>query len=340
MTKKQAIEAFRHELRKRGKAYSTEKTYLYWLGQYSEWLKSNAGAGPVEWLSYLADPQTPGVNPIAVSTQKQALNAVAKFHQWVLKRPRENWNFKPARNHRKIPDFLTHSECHALFGQMRGVPQLQAQLMFGTGLRVSEALALRVKDLDFQNFTVTVRDGKGSKDRVLPMPRCLADQLQEQVEKAHYFWKLDRDENNPAPYLPASLEKKLGKQVKGFSWFWIFPASKLSTDPRSGIVRRHHLSDRGVAKAIKVAAKRAGITKRVHPHILRHSFATESLRGGLDIKSLATLMGHKSTATTEIYLHCLPDIAFRAVSPLDAAPSNVTPFVENLPAIAPVSVAR
>jgi site-specific recombinase XerD len=248
------------------------------------------------------------------------------FHRWVLKRDREEWNFKPARPSRKVPDFLTLPELHLLFGQMSGVPQLQAQIMAGTGLRVSECLSLRIKDLDFRSGGITVRNGKGGKDRTVGMPKCLVSQLQEQIEKAEHFWKVDRKTSNPAPYLPESLEKKLGKQTTEFPWFWLFPASKLSKDPRSGIIRRHHLTDRGVAKAIKIAAAKAGIQKRVTPHVMRHSFATESLRNGLDIKSLATLLGHKSTATTEIYLHALPDLAFRAVSPLDAQPQSLIAF--------------
>ena len=209
---------------------------------------------------------------------------------------------------------------------MKGTPQLQAQLMFGTGLRVSEMLALRVKDLDFGNRTITVRDGKGGKDRVTPMPRRLEAHLKEQVEKARHWWTVDRTAGNPPPFLPNSLQKKLGGQVSELPWFWVFPASNLSKDPRSGIVRRHHLTDRGVAKAIKVAASRARLQKRVHPHMLRHSFATECVRNGVDIKTLSVLLGHKTTATTEIYLHCLPAVAAQVASPLDMEPSNVVPL--------------
>lgn len=323
MTKTEALYRFRHEIRKRNKAYTTEKTYLHWISRYSDYLRIHPGDGPDDYLTFLADPPDRAAHPVSMSTQRNALNALAKFHEWVLDRPMGKLTFQPARKHRKVPDFLTLSECHSLFGQMKGIPQLQSQLMFGTGLRVSECLALRIKDLDFSHHTLTVRDGKGGKDRVVPLPRCLVPDLLEQIEKANHFWKVDRTAGHPAPYLPDSLARKLGRQASEFPWFWLFPASGLSTDPRSGIVRRHHLTDAGIAKAIRIATRRAGLTKRVTPHVMRHSFATQSLQNGLDIKSLATLLGHKSIATTEIYLHCLPSLAFRAVSPLDQPTGNI-----------------
>ena len=201
MTKTEAIERFRHEIRKRNKSLSTEEKYCYWIGRYAEWLRAHRDQGPGEWLSYLADPQVPGVNSVSASTQRNALNALAKFHQWVLERDMGKLDFKPSRQSRKIPDVLSHSECHAMFGQMSGIPQIQAQIMYGSGLRISEVLRLRIKDLDFDRHTLTVRCSKGEKDRITQMPRCLVDQLKEQIEKAEHYWNVDQREKNPPPEL-------------------------------------------------------------------------------------------------------------------------------------------
>jgi len=316
MNKTEAVEKTIETCRSRNMAFSTERTYAHWVGKFAEWKRQNPSEGLQEWLSGMA----PSVAP---KTQAQALNAVVFFYKRVLEKEVGKLDFKPACRNRKIPDFLTERECHLLFGQMNGVAQLQAQLMFGAGLRKTEMLSIRVKDLDFESFTITVRNGKGGKDRVVPLPRSLSADLKEQCEKARYWWDMDQKQGNPPPYLPNSLLKKLGSQTAEFGWFWIFPANNLSVCPRSGVRRRHHITDRCVSRALKVAASRAGIMKRVHPHVLRHSFATSLLRNGMDIRSLASLMGHKSTETTEIYLHCLPDIGVRAVSPLDISPSNV-----------------
>lgn len=304
-------------------ALTTERTYQYWVGQYCDWKRLHPQLGLEDWLTDLAP-------DVAESTQCQALNALVFFHRRVLGREVGQLDYKPARKPRRVPVVLMHEECHRLFGQMSGVTQLQAQLMYGTGLRVSEMLAIRIKDIDFATKTITVRGGKGDKDRAVPLPQALRSGLEEQSEKARHWWQVDRKAGNPAPYLPDSLARKLGDQTMSFPWFWVFPATGLSRDPRSGIVRRHHLTDRGVAKAIRRAAIRARISKRVSPHVMRHSFATAMLLSGIDIKSLSVLMGHASTRTTEIYLHCIPHIAFRAVSPLDAPAatpgSTILPF--------------
>lgn len=337
MNKNEAIEAVKTRSREMGHSLSTEKTYAHWIGRYCDYMNYHRDGSPDGFLNGLATGLM-GKPPVSPKTQKQALNALNHLYKHVLKRDMGKLQFRYSEKSRRVPVFVTHSECHTLFGQMSGVTQLQAQLMYGSGLRVSEMLRLRIKDLDFQNHTIIVRSGKGDKDRTVPMPISLADQLREQVEKSAHWWKVDREQGNPPPEISQSLAQKLGRQITEFSWFWLFPASNLSTCPRTSITRRHHLTNAGIAKAMKAAASRSGIRKRISPHVMRHSFATESLRNGLDIKSLATLLGHKSTATTEIYLHCLPDLAFRAISPLDTAPSNIAGNIAPFPAPALTAV--
>jgi integron integrase len=331
MNKKQAIEATIRKCRERSLALETERTYQYWVGQFCDWKRLHPTGGLEDWLSDLAP-------RVAVATQCQALNALVFFWRHVLRREVGELNYKPARKPRRIPTVLMPEECQALFAQMSGVAQLQAQLMFGSGLRVSEMLGLRVKDLDFATGTIIVRGGKGDKDRSVPMPRALRPALEEQIEKTEHWWRVDREAGNPAPYLPPSLARKLGSQTTAFPWFWVFPAQGLSRDPRSGVERRHHLTDRGVAKAISLAARRARLAKRVSPHVLRHSFATAMLLAGMDLKSLSVLMGHSSTRTTEIYLHCIPHVSMRAVSPLDQGPvggAAILPF-SPMPSVEPM----
>ena len=320
MNKREAIEATKQVAKQRNCKWETGEAYSVVVGKYCDFLRANPGKYIDDYLSTLAEQNYSG------STQHGELCALVFFYKRVLKKKVGKLNYRQASKHVKAIDYLTHAECHRLFGQMSGITQLQAQLMYGTGLRVGELLALRIKDLGFDTNTITVRDGKGGNHRTVPMPKSLKAQIEEQKEKAKYYWQVDRDRNNPPPYLPDPLLKKIGGQAKDFTWFWLFPASNLSKDKESGIVRRHPLTASGIRKALGIAAKRAGIEKRVHPHVMRHSFATQCLLNGMDIKNLATLMGHKSTATTQRYLHCIPDFAFRAVSPLDSEPGGIIPF--------------
>lgn len=326
MKKSEALELMARRCRERNLALTTERTYCHWVSEFCRWKLlaiENLNGGVADFLSWLA-----GDRQVAVQTQKQALNALVFFYRHCLEKDVGKLNFQGARQYRRVPVWLSRSEADRLFSEIRGVvPQIQAQLLYGAGLRVTEMLTLRIKDLDFEAATITVRGGKGDKDRTVPMPQALKLCLRGQVDRSAELWKVDRAAGNPAPEIAASLARKLGRaQMESFGWFWLWPAAGLSRDPRSGIVRRHHLTDRGIGKAIKEAARRSGILKRVTPHVLRHSFATALLLAGWDIKSLSVLMGHQTTATTEIYLHCLPQLAGRVTSPLDMLPSNVIPM--------------
>lgn len=324
MKKAEAIEATRKRCRERNMSYNTEKTYVHWVHRFCDWKRQveNRALGLAQYLDFLGQ-------QVSISTQKQALNALVFFYRQVLDRDPGPLNFRNARKPGRVPQCLTADECEQLFEHMRGLPKLQAMLMFGSGLRIGEVLALRVKDIDFQHGTLTVRGGKGDKDRIVPLPRRLEKALHYQIDQvAKPKWEHDRKHDHPAPYLPDSLVRKLGDQVTEFEWFWLFPANQLSVCPRTKIRRRHHVTDRSVSKAISRARKMAGLRKRVTPHTLRHSFATAMLLAETDLKSLSVLLGHTSTRTTERYLHALPQLAHRTQSPLDAPPqtSKIVPF--------------
>lgn len=321
-TVEEAMDACEKRCRDRQFRPNTIRRYRGIVGKFAGWKKrpANHRKSLDDYLSEMAP-------RCAKATQALNLNALVFFYREVLGREVGQLRFKPARKPKRVPVCLTSGECHQLFDQMTGrVPLLQAKLMYGTGMRVGEMLALRIKDVDFGMETITVRGGKGDKDRVVPLPKSIRTDLENQVRFSQPFWETDQREGNPPPYLPDSLARKLGAQIAEFPWFWLFPARGLSTDPESGIIRRHHLTDRGVAKAIGVAARRAGLMKRVTPHVLRHSFASQVLLQGMDIKNLAELMGHATIRTTEIYLHVIPRLANRVLSPLDVEPSNVIPM--------------
>lgn len=317
MKKTETLELVTRRARERNLALATERTYRDWIGRFCDWkLRGNLAGGPQEYLSWLA-PQC------AEKTQRQALNALAFFYQHCLGKEMGELSYRPAEKARRVPVWLMPEEVSRLLVAMPPLARLQAELMYGSGLRVSELLGLRIKDVDLAAGTITVRGGKGDKDRVTVLPRACEDGVREQVERARVLWQWDCDRGTPPPYLEPSLARKLGRQIGEFLWFWLFPSAKLSTCPRSGIVRRHHLTEQGVNHALRKAGRLARIDKRLSAHVLRHSFATAMLMNGLDVRSLAELLGHTHVSTTEIYLHCLPQLAARAVSPLDAVPGNV-----------------
>lgn len=320
MKKSVALDLVTRRARERNLALETERTYRLWVASFCDWkLRGNREGSVGEFLSWLAP-------RCAVKTQRQALNALVFFYKHCLQKDLGVLDFRPAERPRRVPVWLMPDEVARLLAAMPPLPRLQAELMYGAGLRVSEMLALRIKDLDYGAGTITVRGGKGDKDRVSLLPKASVDGLRDQVERARALWEWDQRHGTPPPYIPESLGRKLGRQVGEFAWFWVFPSGKLSSCPRSGIVRRHHLTEQGINHALKRAARMARIEKRVSAHVLRHSFATAMLMNGMDVRSLSELMGHAHVETTEIYLHCLPQLASRAVSPLDVAPRNVVAF--------------
>jgi integron integrase len=205
-----------------------------------------------------------------------------------------------------------------LLAQVDGTPGLMLGLLYGSGLRLMECLRLRVKEVDFERGTLMVRDGKGGKDRVAMLPDTLRAGLVDHVERLRERWRQDVEEGLDGVWLPGALEVKAQNMGKEWGWQWVFPARSPSVDPRSGAKRRHHLSDNALHRTVKVAAERAGISKAVSCHTLRHSFATHLLEAGTDIRTVQELLGHSSVETTQIYTHVMQKPGIGVRSPLDS----------------------
>jgi integron integrase len=306
------------EIRRRAYAISTEQTYEHWLFSYIAFHNGRdpremSGGDIVKYLEYLAVERN-----ISASTQNLALNALVFFYQEVLHRPLgELVDFTRARRSRRLPVVLSRQEIGGLLGQLKGTSWLMAALQYGTGMRLMECIRLRVQDIDFAYQQIFVRAGKGMKDRVVPLPGRLVDQLKEHLETIHQLHKDDLANGYGEVYLPGALAKKYRNAEKDWRWQYVFPSGKLSVDPRSGVVRRHHLHERSLQKAISKAARKAKIYKRVSSHTLRHSFATHLLEDGYDIRTVQELLGHANVSTTMIYTHVLNRGGRGVKSPLD-----------------------
>jgi len=223
----------------------------------------------------------------------------------------------------RVPVVLSTAETTRLFSHLKDRYQLAARLQYGAGLRLSELVRLRIKDIDLDRGTVTVRQGKGDKDRTTVLPKSLLRDLGHQIEHARELWQKDRDAQRPGIFIPGALGRKFSKAGESFAWFYLFPATKESLDPESKIKRRHHLHGTVYNKAIKRAAEKAGIEKRVTSHALRHSFATHLLEAGTDLRTIQELLGHEDITTTEIYLHVAIGVhGLGVISPLDAVASG------------------
>ncbi len=266
-------------------------------------------------------PRLANERKVSVSTHRQALAALLFFYGKVLctDLPRLQEIGRP-RPSRRLPVVLTPDEVVRILGFLEGEHRLFAQLLYGTGMRISEGLQLRVKDLDFDHGTIIVREGKGSKDRALMLPESLAPSLREQLSRARAWWLKDQAEGRSGVALPDALERKYPRAGHSWPWFWVFAQHTHSTDPRSGVVRRHHMYDQTFQRAFKRAVEQAGITKPATPHTLRHSFATALLRSGYDIRTVQDLLGHSDVSTTMIYTHVLKVGGAGVRSPLDALP--------------------
>ena len=257
---------------------------------------------------------------IAASTYNQCLNALSFFMRHVFgidTRERLDGIERPTRPIR-LPAVISHSEAMALIGRLDGIYKLMASLMYGAGLRVAECSRLRLKDVDLEMGRLEIRDGKGGKDRVVPLPKGCIPGLREQFGICRELWEGDRRCGVAGVYLPGAMARKAPKAPLELGWQWLFPSHKLSTDPRSGTVRRHHVHEAGIGKAIKKAAVGAGITKRVSSHTLRHSFATTLLQRGTDIRTIQELLGHSDVRTTMIYTHVVGSPGVTVCSPLDS----------------------
>ena len=305
-------------IRSRHLAWTTEKTYRHWARRWVAFCAPKpaeelAGEDVRNFLTHLAVKER-----ISAATQRQALNAQVFLLREVFRREvGDLGDFARSPRHRNVPSVLSREECRRLFAQLDGTTRLMAELMYGAGLRLNELLRLRVKNVDLERLQLSVRAGKGNKDRLTMIPRSLAGRLAEHRERLRDLHAKDREAGQPGVELPEALERKWPKAGEKFEWYWFFPSRNLARDPRSGIVRRHHVLDERMQRAIREGAARARLDKRVTPHTLRHSFATHLLEGGTGIRDLQDLLGHSDISTTEIYLHTAKQTGVGIRSPLD-----------------------
>jgi integron integrase len=308
------------ELRSRHYEWRTEQAYRMWAKRFAEWLEKRGGsvlsASEIELRNFLSDLATR--QRAAAATQRQALNAIVFLVRETLGRPLEDFSgFTRARVVKRVPVVLSRVECQRLLGAMDGTMRLMAELMYGSGLRLMELLSLRVKDVDLDRRQLVIRQGKGGKDRVTVLPESLVERLLAHVEKLRGLHAQDREAGWPGVWLPEGLERKYPKAGESWEWQSFFPSRQQMRDPRTRLLRRHHVLDATFQNVIKQATIRAGLNKRVSPHVLRHSFATHLLESGTDIRTVQDLLGHKDVATTQIYTHVMQKPGLGVKSPLD-----------------------
>jgi integron integrase len=299
-------------------SYQTEKTYIYWIRRYilfhNKRHPQEMGSVEIEaFLTYLAVQEN-----VAASTQNQALHAILFLYKEVLKQELDlKVDAVRAKKTKYLPTVLTKEEVLAIIKQLSGVHQLLIKLLYGTGLRLSEGLSLRVKDIDFAQNQIIVRDTKGNESRVTMLPESIAEELKIHLQSVKVTHQQDLQKGYGSVYLPFALEKKYPRAKYDWIWQFVFPSFGLSKDPRSGEVRRHHLHQSSLQKALKQAVMKVGIDKKVGCHTFRHSFATHLLQNGYDIRTVQELLGHKDVKTTMIYTHVLNRGGRGVRSPLD-----------------------
>lgn len=300
------LDRVRDAIRQRHYSYRTEQAYLHWIRRYIYFHEKQhpAGLGATEvtaFLTHLARDRS-----VAAATQNQALSALLFLYGQVLgvKLP---WMDDIVRAKRpvRVPVVLTCEETAALLGQLQGVKWLMASLLYGAGLRLNECLRLRVKDIDFGFGQLVVRDGKGAKDRVTMLPKSLIEPLRDHLVRVWQLHERDLRAGYGTVQMPDAIERKYPNANREWGWQYVFPSGRLSTDPRSGVVRRHHVFDSVLPRAVGAAARTAGIIKAVGCHVLRHSFATHLLQSGYDIRTVQELLGHADVSTTMIYTHVM-----------------------------------
>jgi integron integrase len=312
------LDQTREALRVKHYAIRTEQAYVDWIKRFIRYHANRhprelGGAEVAAFLTYLAVDQH-----VAASTQNQALAALLFLYRDVLQQellyPIDTVRAKESQH---LPAVLTKEEVRRVIAQLSGIYQLLAKLLYGSGLRLLEALRLRVQDLDFERRAIIVRDTKGNEDRVTMLPDSLIEPLKEHLRRVKRLHEEDLAKGLGAVYLPDALDRKLPNAAREWLWQYVFPSDRLSVDPRSGAVRRHHADESGLQRAVRQAAQRAGIDKRVTCHTFRHSFATHLLENRYDIRTVQELLGHKDVKTTMIYTHVLQRGGLAVRSPLD-----------------------
>jgi integron integrase len=315
---KKLLDQYSEFLRNRHYSLRTEKTYIGWVRQYILYHQKRhpreMGVAEInDFITYLVNQKT-----VSASTQNQAISAILFLYRNVLGIQLDEKALiliRPTKP-KRIPTVLSKDEAKKVIANMDGIYKLMTQIMYGSGLRLMEVMRLRVKELDFANRQIIVRDGKGENDRLTMFPDILLEPLRLHLKQVKAQHELDLAKGYGTVYLPYALERKYPNANREFAWQYVFPAPDLSIDPIRGIKQRHHLNESNLQKAVKQAARGAQINKPVSPHTFRHSFATHLLENGYDIRTVQ-LLGHKDVKTTMIYTHVLQRGGLAVKSPLD-----------------------
>ncbi len=315
----EVITRLKEIIRVRHMSIRTEQAYVDWARRYARFCGGDIPVVDVAdnvraYLEYLALKRK-----VAGATQSQALNALVFLYGQVLKCDMGDLgDYVRPKKQRKLPTVLSRREVSELLGYLRGRNQLMASLLYGSGMRLMECVRLRVKDIDFDNGYITVVNGKGGKDRRVPLPHCLVEKLREHLERVKCTHEQDIANGDGLVYIPSALARKYPRAGREWRWQYVFPSVRMSRDPRSGVRRRHHVHESNLQKAVKKAAQEAGISKQVGCHTLRHCFATHLLQDGADIRTVQELLGHADVSTTMIYTHVLNRPGVQGGSPLDS----------------------
>ena len=312
------LDQVRRRLRVGHYSIRTEQTYIAWIKRYILFYgkrhPKEMGKGEIEaFLTYLAVERS-----VSAATQNQALNAILFLYRTVLE-INVDWMTEVVRAKRnpRIPVVMSEAEVRRVLAHLSGTYAVIASLLYGSGLRLMEAVRLRIKDVDFDYRQIVVRDGKGAKDRVTPLPRMAVEPLRQQIEDIKQRHARDVAAGYGEVYLPNALGVKYPNAARELAWQYVFASEQLSIDPRSGLTRRHHINEKGLQRAVKQAVAKAGVHKKASCHTFRHSFATHLLERGNDIRTVQELLGHKDVRTTMIYTHVLKRGGLGVASPLD-----------------------
>ena len=314
----------RGAIRVRQLAVTTERCYVSWYRRFvlfhGKKHPAEMGAKEVgEFLTFLARERE-----VAAATQVQALNALVFLYREVLKTKLEDIEAYRAKRKRKIPVALGADAMKRLLAGLEGVNKMMGQLMYGCGIRINECVSLRVHNLDIAEGVIRITNAKGGKQRILSLPNSLRDPMVSQLGSAKALYDKDRLDGLNGVELPGAIGRGFGNPSESWNWYWVFPSPVLSEDPRSGIVRRHHAHPGSFGNSLREAVKKLGLPQRVSAHTLRHSYATEMLRMGTDLRSLQEAMGHSSVKTTEVYTHVLHAMRGELPNPLDAMENTGT----------------
>lgn len=328
MADRKLLDQVRDKIRLLHYSYKTEQAYVEWIKRFiffhNKRHPSEMGALELEkFLTHLAI-----VRHVSASTQNQALHAVLFLYREVLHQDIGPVNALRAKKTVHIPTVLTHTEAMSVIMRMSGMYRIIGQILYGSGLRLMECMRLRVKDVDFERRTITLRDTKSDRDRVTVLPQNVIEPLRLHLLKVRAQYENDLAYGRADVELPYALAEKYPNAGQEWGWQYVFPASQFSVDPRSGVSRRHHLYETSVQKAVAKAAREAGIVKPCGPHTFRHSFATRLLEKGYDIRKIQELLGHKDVKTTMIYTHVATASA-GIISPLDDNSDNITMDIRN-----------